>query len=131
MGHISIFALFAFLKLWAFWAILTLGYFRCFSCDLGVFRVIVSYEVMKGIILVAGRVTEVFWVGFGGFKGILGGSGGLHKVSSQSLFQDEVALGTLGRQSYKKNGYFSQVADLTKNLVRYFIIPCWETGHDH
>ena len=32
---------------------------------------------MTGIILVAGRVTEVFWVGFGGFKAIFGGSGGL------------------------------------------------------
>ena len=36
-----------------------------------------EYEGMTGIILVAGRVTEVFWVGFGVFKAIFGGSGGL------------------------------------------------------
>ena len=54
-----------------------LGHFEGSSCDWGVLRVILSYEVMKRIILVVGRVTEVFWVGFEGFKGTLGGLGGL------------------------------------------------------
>ena len=53
------------------------GHFRGFSCNSGVLKVIVSYEVVKGIILVAGRVTEVFWVGFGGSKVFWGGRGGL------------------------------------------------------
>ena len=53
------------------------GHFRGFSRDSGVLRVIVSYEVMKGIILVAGRVTEVYWWDLGGSKEFLRGSGGL------------------------------------------------------
>ena len=36
---------------------------------------------MKGIILVLGRVTEVFWVGFGGFWGVFGVLGGSKGVS--------------------------------------------------
>ena len=54
-----------------------LGHFEGSSCDWGVLRVILSYEVMKRIILVVGRVTEVFWVGFEGFIVTLGGLGGL------------------------------------------------------
>ena len=52
------------------------GHFRGFSRDSSVFRVKVSYEVMKGIILVAGRVTEVYWWDLGGSKEFLGGLGG-------------------------------------------------------
>ena len=39
-----------------------------FSGDLCILRVLVSYEVTRGIILVVGRVHD----GFGGFKGVLG-----------------------------------------------------------
>ena len=60
-----------FLPFLTFW-----GHFRGFSRDSGVLRVIVSYEVMKGIILVAGRVTEVYWWDLGGSKEFLGGLGG-------------------------------------------------------
>ena len=48
-----------------------------FSRDSSVLRVKVSYKVMKGIILVAGRVTEVYWWDLGGSKEFLRGSGGL------------------------------------------------------
>ena len=61
------------------------GHFRGFSCNSGVLKVIVSYEVVKEIILVAGRVTEVFWVGFGGSKVFWGGWGGSKGVNSSPM----------------------------------------------
>ena len=42
------------------------GHFLAFSCNLGVLRVIVRYDVTKGIILVVGSVTEGFCGGLGG-----------------------------------------------------------------
>ena len=41
---------------------------------LGVLRVLVSYEVTRGVILVVERVTDGFW---GGSRGSWGGLGGL------------------------------------------------------
>ena len=39
---------------------------------LGIHKVLVSYEITRGIILVVGTVHDGFWVGLGGSGGVWG-----------------------------------------------------------
>ena len=55
------FCIFAFLTFFG-----CFGHFLGFSGDLGILRVLVSYEVTRGITLVVGRVHD----GFGGVWGV-------------------------------------------------------------
>ena len=64
--HGSIFSFFSFC-IFAFLTFLAVfGHFFSFSGDLGILRVLVSYEVTRGITLVVGRVHD----GFGGVWGV-------------------------------------------------------------
>ena len=60
-----------------FWLFLAFfDIFLGFSGGLGILRVLVSYEVTKGIVLVVGRVTDEFWGVQGGFGWVWVGLGG-------------------------------------------------------
>ena len=61
-----------------FWHFLAFfWHFLGFSGGLCIFRILMSYEVTRGVVLVVGRVTDEFWGvqgGFGWVWGVLGGS---------------------------------------------------------
>ena len=74
MGQLLVFALFAFLH---FGLILALfWHFLGFIGHLGILRVLVSYKVTRGTILVVGAVHNGFWLVGGGSSGVWGGLGG-------------------------------------------------------
>ena len=51
-------------------------HFLGFSGGLCIFRILMSYEVTRGVVLVVGRVTDKFWGVQGGFGWVWGGLGG-------------------------------------------------------
>ena len=60
-----------------FWHFLAFfWHFLGFSGGLCIFRILMSYEVTRGIVLVVGRVTDKFWGVQGGFGWVWGGLDG-------------------------------------------------------
>ena len=60
-----------------FWHFLAFfWHFLGFSGGLCIFRILMSYEVTRGVVLVVGRVTDKFWGVQGGFGWVWGGLGG-------------------------------------------------------